>query len=60
MARISSTEGAMTQELPAYAHSLGKVLNEWFEMSNLLHKDVQSLVDAYQDDWSSSFVLLGY
>lgn len=43
----------MTEELSAYAHNLGKVLNEWIEVSNLLLKDIQSLIDAYQDDWSS-------
>jgi hypothetical protein len=53
MTRISNPEGIVTKELPAYAHNLGKVLNEWFEMYNLLNKDVQSLMNAYQDDWSS-------
>ena len=43
----------MTEELPAYAHNLGKVLNEWFEVSNLLYKDIGNLLDTYQDDWSS-------
>lgn len=43
----------MTEELPAYAHNLGKVLNEWFEVFNLLYKDIGNLLDTYQDDWSS-------
>ena len=43
----------MTEQLPAYAHNLGKVLNEWFEVSNLLYKDIENLLDTYQEDWSS-------
>lgn len=50
LAITSSAKGSMSEDLPA---NLGKVLNEWFEVSNLLQKDIQNLVNAYQDDWSS-------
>jgi len=42
-----------SEDLPAYVHNLGKVLNEWLEVSNTLHKDIKSLMNEYQDDWSS-------
>lgn len=51
--RSSGADDVAIEDLPAYVHSLGKVLNEWLEVSNLLSKDITSLVDAYQDDWSS-------
>lgn len=51
--RSSSVDDVAIQGLPAYAHNLGKVLNEWSEVSNLLSRDIESLVDAYKDDWSS-------
>ncbi|MBX3303031.1 MAG: Ppx/GppA family phosphatase [Nitrospira sp.] len=49
----SSADGAVTEELPAYAHNLGKVLNEWLEVSNLLLADGQNLMDVYKNDWAS-------
>lgn len=42
-----------SEDLPAYVHNLGKVLNEWLEVSNTLYKDIKSLMNEYQDDWSS-------
>jgi hypothetical protein len=42
----------MTEELPAYVHNFGKVLKEWIEVSNLLIRDIESLVDVFHDDWS--------
>jgi exopolyphosphatase / guanosine-5'-triphosphate,3'-diphosphate pyrophosphatase len=51
--RSSGADDAVIEDLPAYVHNLGKVFNEWLEVSNLLSKDITSLVDAYQDDWSS-------
>ena len=49
----TSADSSMTEELPAYAHNLGKVFNKWFEVSNLLQEDILNLLDAYKNDWSS-------
>jgi len=43
----------MTEDLPAFAHNLGKPLIEWRDVSNALRQDIENLADAYRDDWSS-------
>lgn len=51
--RSSTADGVVNEELPAYAHNLGKVLDEWFDVSNLLLGDIKNLMNAYQNDWAS-------
>ncbi len=43
----------MTEDFPAFAHNLGKPLNEWLDVSNVLRQDIENLEAAYRDDWSS-------
>ena len=43
----------MTEPLPSFAHNLGKTLDELLEVSGFLLQDIESLVAAYQHDWSS-------
>jgi len=43
----------MTEPLPSFVHNLGKTLEELLEVSGVLLQDIENLVAAYRNDWSS-------
>lgn len=43
----------MTERLRSFAHNLGETLEELLQVSDTLRRDIESLVAAYRDDWSS-------
>jgi hypothetical protein len=43
----------MTEPLPSFVHNLGKTLDGLLAVSGVLRQDIESLVAAYGDDWSS-------
>ena len=43
----------MTDALPAFAHNLGKTLEELLRVSDVLTQDIENLALVYKDDWTS-------
>ena len=43
----------MTEPLPSFVRNLGKTLDEMLEVSGVLRQDIENLVAAYRNDWSS-------
>ena len=43
----------MTEPLPSFVHTLGKTLDERFKVFDVLHRNIESLLAAYQHDWTS-------
>jgi hypothetical protein len=43
----------MTEPLPSFVHELGKTLDERFRVFDVLHQDIESLLIAYRNDWTS-------
>lgn len=41
----------MTPQVQAYAHALGKRLDELLGMNAVLRDDINALLDVYRDDW---------
>jgi hypothetical protein len=43
----------MTEPLPSFVRNLGKTLDEMLEVSGVLRQNIENLVAAYRNDWSS-------
>ena len=43
----------MTEPLPSFVRTLGKTFDEMLEVSGVLRQDIENLVAAYRNDWSS-------